>query len=230
MGVKVTKEGLVINLLRETAKTKTLYIITGMQGTGKTILANILSDALNPIISPTVMSLNDYKIHQYNKYGFTDEYEKGILNNTCEYAFQADVIKKMRKGKTIIVEYSFDKHWNTFFDNEASKYRYRRIVINCNTMFFEKIWWCITTRDLNSDRQDTPLNAEVYLKGKLYIPNKNIGNNKELMNKQYTSGVYTSIDGDFTLTDELLKNSLKITISDTLVGFGKRIWENNTRE
>lgn len=183
----------------------TLIIINGMAASGKSTLANRISKKYKYIL----LSLDDYKMNLYEKYGFISELERKNLYNLAKGTFCADIISYMRKDYTLIIEYPFDKSWQKFFDYILKQYNYKSIVINCNSRNFEDIWASRVNRDSKSPERMC-LTASKYIKDKLYESNNKLNDTyKEVKRKDYKANKYNSIIGDIIISDNDLKKIME---------------------
>lgn len=187
---------------------RNLFVVTGISGSGKTTVAHIVGKMINCEI---MLSLDDYKVSVYEKYGFLNDTERKILWDCAKTQFQADIISGLRQGKNIIIDYPFDISWQDFFEYCSTRYHYNLVIINCNTRNFDDIWESRIERDFSNSRHDS-LTASKYIKGKIYVRNSKKYDCKKREQKQYEykTGKYTSLLGDYEFTDiqiiELLRH------------------------
>lgn len=178
-----------------------LIIVTGVSASGKSTLANKISEEYKY----PLLSMDDYKIKSYEKYGFISEFERKNLWNLAKKMFCADIISYVRKRQTIIIEYPFDVSWQSFFDYITKQYKYKTIIINCNSRNFDDIWNSRLKRDLDYTNRSKCLTASKYIKDTLYEPNEKLNNNyKEIKKKEYENNKYTSIFGNIVISDREL--------------------------
>lgn len=176
---------------------KTLIIVTGISASGKTTLATKLKEKLKF----KYFALDTYKTMMYEQYGFYNETERSILWNLSKNLFELDILKEMRKGKNLILDYPFDKSWNSFFESVSKTYDYTIIVINCNTRCFDDIWESRVSRD-SSNKREKCLTAQAYIKNRLYESNNKLNDEyREIKRQEYINEKYTQIKGDKILTD-----------------------------
>lgn len=175
-----------------------LIIVTGMASSGKTTLANRISEEYKY----PLLSMDDYKVELYEKYGFVSELERNNLRNLAKEVFCADIISYMRKNETIIIEYPFDISWQPFFDYIIEQYKYKSIVINCNSRDFDDIWNSRVKRDSECINRSKSLTASKYVKDIIYESNDKLNDDyKEIKRKEYKDNKYTSIIGNFIISD-----------------------------
>lgn len=180
-----------------------LIIITGIAASGKSTLAN----KINKKYKYPLLSMDDYKVDLYEKYGFISESERKRLWNLAKETFCADIISYMRKGQTIIIEYLFDKSWQEFFNYITEQYQYKSIVINCNSRNFDDIWNSRVKRDSECIERPKCLTASKYIKDVLYESNNKLNDEyKEIKRKEYSDNKYTSIVGDIIISDIDIKD------------------------
>ena len=178
---------------------KKLVVVTGISGSGKTTLASIISNKLNGV----EYSVDALKVHVYESAGFIDLEERIILNDLAKQMFKRDVMLALRAEiATVVVEYPFVIEWQNFFAHEAKNYNYTLIVINCNTLSFDKIWERRLKRDLDETVRPKCLIAEQYISNKLFTQDNKLEEAHKLEQcEMYKNGYYTSITGDYNYTD-----------------------------
>lgn len=178
-----------------------LIIVTGVSASGKSTLANKISEEYKY----PLLSMDDYKIKFYEKYGFISEFERKNLWNLAKKMFCTDIISYVRKRQTIIIEYPFDVSWQSFFDYITKQYKYKTVIINCNSRNFDDIWKSRLKRDLDYTNRSKCLTASRYIKDTLYESNEKLNNNyKEIKKKKYENNKYTSIFGNIVISDREL--------------------------
>lgn len=158
-------------------KTKTLVVITGISGTGKTTLASEMSKFLDV----EMLSFDDFKVQQYETYGFTNEQERLKLWNDAKMEFLRALKLRMFTGATVIVEFPFNTTWQEDFDILRRQYQYELVILNCNTRDFDDIWKKKVERDTNPDTRRDCLGADAYVKGRLCT--KRDAHNKEYVER-----------------------------------------------
>lgn len=184
-----------------------VIIVTGISCSGKTTLAKKLGERYGY----NVLSLDDYKVELYEKYGFLNETERCNLWDTARNLFCADIIKRCRGGETFIVEYPFDYTWREFFDYLKEQYETTLFVVNCNSRSFNDIWNSRVLRDgsLNDEVRPLCLTASKYIKDSVYESNEKLNTNyKGKKHAEYMDGKYTCIVGDYVVSDDVLKSEL----------------------
>lgn len=175
-----------------------LIIVSGVSFSGKTTLAKDLGRKYYY----QVLSMDKYKVDVYDEYGFENEYERKILLEAARDMFQADIIKHARLGRSFIVECSFDKTWQEFFNYVANKYDYNTLIINCSSRSFDDIWKSRVESDSLCTDRNKCLTASKYIKGKVYENNGKLNDIYKFEKKrEYDEGKYTSLQGDLVITD-----------------------------
>lgn len=180
-----------------------LYIVSGISGSGKTTLAKKMQEKLKC----EIFSLDTYKEQVYEEYGFKNDIERMILWNMAKNEFQAETITLARTKKSVIVEYPFDVSWQKFFNYLSETYNYTLVIVNCTKRSFDDIWKSRIERDSNKELRPLCLTAKAYIRNELYENNCKINDNYKV-NKalEYMMGKYTSLDGDYVITDfEMMK-------------------------
>lgn len=185
---------------------RTLIIITGLSGSGKTTLA----EALGKGFGLEVVAFDDFKVKEYENYGFMNEDERLALQAAAKEKFEHGIRARMLADLTFIVEYPFRSYWQEFFDSVARKYNYKLLVINCNTRDFEELWESKIRRDNNPEVRPECLVADAYIKDKLCI-RADISSSefKEKHRLAYENGTFTSIQGNYVYTDEEVRGVLR---------------------
>ncbi len=130
-----------------------LVIITGISGTGKTTLANMLYKRID---HSTIISYDKLCKNIYDIMGFKNNAEKESLNflNVKIYKSLIEECIK-RKDKVIILEAPFKINWKSFFEELAKQYNYEIYTINMFAESFEVIWNRLLKREL-SKKIDIP--------------------------------------------------------------------------
>lgn len=192
-----TYDSLTWILERELSQDKVLIIITGISGSGKSTLMEELQDRISNINS-NFLSMDDFKIQEYQTYGFCNEMEKEILKDKAIDTFKMAVIMSAREGQNIIVEYPFAVKWQPFFDYIHTEYGYKRIIVNCNSRDFEEIWSNKVCRDLSPDRRHPALISNMFLDKNNYSINTEecSTDSKNKLYNLFISNYYNSIKGD----------------------------------
>lgn len=124
-----------------------LIIITGVSGTGKTTLANML---YRKIDNSTLLSYDKLSESIYDIVGFKNKNEKKNLR-----ILNIEIYKKLieqcmeRKDEVIILERPFKKEWKGFLKKLSEQYRYEVYTINIFAKDFETIWNRLLKREMS---------------------------------------------------------------------------------
>ena len=186
---------------------KTLIIISGISSSGKTTYAK----KINELYNYEILSLDDYKEYYYEKYGFVSEIERKNLWNLAKKTYIAEIIANCRQNKTIIVEYPFDTSWQVVFYYIKNEYNYDIYIINCNSRNFDDIWNSREDRDSICIDRPKCLTASKYIKGVLYENNGKLNEEyKEKKRMEYINNKYTSLNGDYVISDSKIDFGTKL--------------------
>lgn len=122
-----------------------LIIITGISGTGKTALADML---YNKIDSSTKISYDKLGENIYDIVGFKNSTEKKSLRFLVVELYKNLIEECMkRKDKVIILEKPFKAEWKNFFERLARQYNYEIYTINMFAENFDIIWRRLLKRE-----------------------------------------------------------------------------------
>lgn len=147
-----------------------LIIITGVSGTGKTNLANILYEKIENSI---LLSYDKLSENIYDLVGFKDKSQKKQLQLLNERIYK-DLIEQCmkRKDSVIILEKPFRIEWKEFFEKLSRKYEYEVYTINMFSKNFETIWKRLKKREMSKkDRHPSHYLNSYYLKNREgYLP------------------------------------------------------------
>lgn len=147
-----------------------LIIITGVSGTGKTTLANILYEKIE---NSTLLSYDKLSESIYDIVGFKNNNEKKKLR-ILNIKIYKELIEQcmQRKDKVIILEKPFKKEWKNFLNDLSKKYKYQVYTINIFAKDFETIWNRLLKREISKeDRHPSHYLNSYYLKNlKEYTP------------------------------------------------------------
>lgn len=126
-----------------------LIIITGVSGTGKTTLANILYEKIE---NSTLLSYDKLSESIYDIVGFKNNNEKKKLR-ILNIKIYKELIEQcmQRKDKVIILEKPFKKEWKNFFYDLSKKYKYQVYTINIFAKDFETIWNRLLKREISKE-------------------------------------------------------------------------------
>lgn len=126
-----------------------LIIITGVSGTGKTTLANILYEKIE---NSTLLSYDKLSESIYDIVGFKNNNEKKKLR-ILNIKIYKELIEQcmQRKDKVIILEKPFKKEWKNFLKDLSKKYKYQVYTINIFAKDFETIWNRLLKREISKE-------------------------------------------------------------------------------
>lgn len=178
---------------------KALIVITGISGSGKTTILNDIKK-LNISKGTKFFEVDTYKVKEYTEYGFNNLTEKEILKKKAIDTFKADVIKTARNGANIVLDYPFNKEWQTFFDYLHIEYGYLILVVNCNDRTFEDIWSHKVSRDSDSSKRHKSLISKMYIDDNHYEETDELSDsNRSIEKGNYDTKYYNSIQGQITV-------------------------------
>lgn len=184
-------------LERELSHNKVMIVITGISGSGKSTVMKELQETVSDKDTNVFLSVDDFKVREYEKYGFCNGIEKEVLRDKAVNAFKAEIIINARDRRNIIVEYPFAAKWQPFFNYIHDEYGYRLVIVNCNSRDFEEIWRKKVDRDFITDKRHPALVSDMFFDKDNY--SSNIECSDDFKNKLYglyISNYYNSITGD----------------------------------
>lgn len=124
---------------------KTLIIVTGGPGTGKSYAAGKLAEEIQPL---QILSYDSVKEAAWDRFGFDNAAQKKRLNQFCLEEFYLMLQKMMWEGKTILIEYPFNHRHKDALAELIDQYQYRAI-----TLYLYGDWKVIYERGLNRDKK-----------------------------------------------------------------------------
>ncbi|MCC3236869.1 ATP-binding protein [Pediococcus acidilactici] len=105
---------------------KTLLLLAGSPGTGKTYLDNLIRKEI-PGFKES--SIDVFKEKLYDNYGFDDLKERTQLDNKAYELFYKEVAKLMEETKSIISDYPFSFRQRDTLKRLADRYEFQIITI-----------------------------------------------------------------------------------------------------
>lgn len=105
---------------------KTIILLAGYPGTGKTYMCNKI---LLKFPYFYVVSQDKIKEENFDKYGYNNLEERDKIIEKCRDEFYRSVEEEMNKGNNIISDYPFSEKQKRTIANLSSKYKYRVITI-----------------------------------------------------------------------------------------------------
>lgn len=125
---------------------KTLIIVTGGPGTGKSYAAKKLAQEIENL---HILSYDSVKEAEWDRFGFDNAAQKNRLNQFCLEEFYLILQKMMWEEKTILIEYPFNHRHKDALAALIDQYDYRAI-----TLYLYGDWKIIYERGLNRDKKD----------------------------------------------------------------------------
>lgn len=125
---------------------KTLIIVTGGPGTGKSYAAKQLKEEIEDL---DILSYDSVKEKEWDRFGFDNAAQKKRLNQFCLEEFYLTLQKMMWEGRTILIEYPFNHRHKDALAALIDQYQYQAI-----TVYLYGDWPVIYKRGLNRDKQD----------------------------------------------------------------------------
>lgn len=107
-------------------KQRTLLLIAGAPGTGKTYTSNVIKKYFPHFF---VLPLDLIKQHIYDEVGFDDASEKRKLDDKAYERFYQVVELYMRRESPLLVEYPFSYKQFSTLEKLVKKYQYKAITV-----------------------------------------------------------------------------------------------------
>lgn len=170
-----------------------LIIITGISGTGKSTLAQMLYDKIE---NSVIISFDKLSENTYDMIGFNNEQEKKDLRLLNEKIYKSLIKQCMKRNDgVIILEKPFRVKWKNFFRKLSEQYGYEIYTINMYAEDFETIWKRLLKREMSMEERHPPH----------YLNSYNL--KKKEKYKPYFEYEYDQLKKEY---DELLSNSINL--------------------
>lgn len=168
-----------------------LIIITGISGSGKSTISNII---YNYYENSTLISMDTLKENIYELIGFYNYGQKKELTQIIYDTFISLLTECMnRNDENIIIEYPFNKSWEDKFKELITKYNYDALTIRVKGMDYDSIYKRLEKRN-NSAKRHPSHSLKVYNpKVKENYTSTNELDYKKLK-EDYENDKYTSIN------------------------------------
>lgn len=105
---------------------KTVIIVTGGPGTGKSCAAHRICSAIEQIMP---LSYDEFKEKEWDRFGFDNREQKERLNRFALEEFYLSLQKLFRDGKTVLIEYPFHQQHRAQLSYLIGTYQYRAVTI-----------------------------------------------------------------------------------------------------
>lgn len=125
---------------------KTLIIVTGGPGTGKSYTAKRLAQEIENL---HILSYDAIKEAAWDRFGFDNAAQKNRLNQFCLEEFYLILQKMMWEEKTILIEYPFNHRHKDALAALIDQHDYHAI-----TLYLYGDWKVIYERGINRDKKD----------------------------------------------------------------------------
>lgn len=106
---------------------KTLLLLAGSPGTGKSYLGNLIQQAIPHYFHES--SIDEYKEKLYESTGFDNSDQKKKLDDKAYELFYNDVESLMAKGESIISDYPFSYRQHDTLQELALRYKFQIITV-----------------------------------------------------------------------------------------------------
>ncbi|BDR61174.1 AAA family ATPase [Lactobacillus xylocopicola] len=128
---------------------KTLLLLAGCPGTGKSYLGKLICKAIPDFFNET--SIDFFKEKLYDEQGFNNIEEKKQLDDQAYSLFYQSIETLMEKGKSIISDYPFSYRQHDSLQRLANQYAFQVITITL-TCDPDVLYQRQRQRDLDPDR------------------------------------------------------------------------------
>ena len=115
-----------MNTISETLPARTLIIVTGGPGTGKSYTAHQILKTFPTLSS---LSYDSIKEKEWDRFGFDNAGEKLRLNNFCLEEFYLVLGARMRSGQSLLIEYPFSHRHRDRLWELIRKYHYQAVTV-----------------------------------------------------------------------------------------------------
>ena len=168
-----------------------LIIITGISGSGKTTIANYLT---NYYKFSTIISMDLLKENIYDLVGFKDFEQKQSLKIVI-YSIFLNLLNECmkRNDENIIIEYPFNINWENKLKKLLEKYSYKAVTIKVKAQNYDIIYQRLAKRNNSKKRHPSHSLNSYNPKEKSKYKSKNELNYKKLK-YDYDTDKYTSIN------------------------------------
>ncbi len=130
---------------------KKLIIVTGVSGTGKTALAEML---YNKIENSILLSYDKISEDIYDTVGFKNKEQKNSLRIVKLEIYKMLIEECMkREDEVIILEKPFKIKWKNYFEKLSQKYEYQVYTINMFAKDFDTIWNRLLKREMSKEER-----------------------------------------------------------------------------
>lgn len=147
---------------------KTLVLVGGYPGAGKSYVTRLLMDVIQELQS---INLDEIEERQFDALGFNNQKEKTEIIDRCRLMYFDQIKAAMGKGELIISDYPFSYKQRPYFEKYAKKYGYQivtiRLVGDLETIYQRRI-----QRDLKQSRHLGHI-VQTYHKGDVLIDRRN---------------------------------------------------------
>lgn len=181
---------------------KTIIIVTGGPGTGKSYAANKLAGEINNL---HILSYDSIKEKEWDRFGFDNAAQKNRLNQFCLEEFYLILQKMMWEEKTILIEYPFNHRHKDALAALIDQYQYRAI-----TLYLYGNWKIIYERGLNRDKKENrhPGHLTNHYHIEQAVSSEDIIHDAQLTYEQFRADI------DRKIYDIRLGNTIPVDVTD----------------